>query len=141
VLSDGADGKSQFPVQWVDPRRPVGLAGGRGQELTYLKSLMFGLSSTIPMERVLILQGEAGLGHDRLCDWTAAAAETEGLWVANLDALPGEKGGVFLERLVQDLISGLEADLYAASPKVRAMATRPPCRWPTISGLNSANWH
>jgi tetratricopeptide (TPR) repeat protein len=98
---------------------------GRLKELTYLKSLMFGLSATIPMERVLILQGEGGLGHERLCDWTAAAAETEGLWVANLDALPGEKAGSFLERVVQDLIAGLEADLYAASPAVaRALSRR-----------------
>jgi len=91
---------------------------GRAQELTYLKSLMLGLASGLPMERVVILQGEAGLGHPRLCDWAAAAAESEGLWVSDLEALPAEAGGAFLARLVQDLISGLEAELYAEQPAV-----------------------
>jgi len=98
---------------------------GRSRELTYLKSLMLGLGAAIPMERVLILQGEEGLGHDRLCDWAAAAAETEGLWVADLDLYPGEAAGGLLERVLAELIAGLEADLYASLPAVaRALSGR-----------------
>ena len=100
---------------------------GRSLELTYLKSLMFGLSAVMPMERILILQGEAGLGHDRLCDWAAAAAETEGIWVSKLEALPEEKAGGFLERVVQDLIAGQEADFYGEAPDLaRALSRRLP---------------
>ena len=97
---------------------------GRAQELTYLKSLMFGLGSTVPMERVLLLQGEEGLGHDRLCDWAAASAETEGIWVEDLELLPGERAGVFLERILQEAIAGLEADLYAADPDLAKALSR-----------------
>ena len=98
---------------------------GRMREMTYLKSLMFGLSSAIAMERVLIFQGEPGLGHDRLCDWSAAAAETEGIWVANLELYPEETAGRLLERILTELLGGLEADLYAALPAVaRALARR-----------------
>jgi tetratricopeptide (TPR) repeat protein len=98
---------------------------GRGRELTYLKSMMIGLGAGIPMERLVILQGEEGLGHDRLCDWAAAAAETEGFQVANLEVYPGERPAGLLERLVQELIGGLEAELYAAHPAVaRALSRR-----------------
>ena len=44
------------------------LLRGRSRELTYLKSLVLGLGASAPMERVLVLLGEEGLGHDRLCD-------------------------------------------------------------------------
>ncbi len=99
--------------------------GGRMRELTYLKSLMLGLGAAIPMERVVLLQGEEGLGHDRLCDWAAAAAETEGIWVAALDVYPGEGPGGLLSRLLTELVSGLEADLYAALPAAaRALSGR-----------------
>ncbi|BDU74835.1 hypothetical protein [Mesoterricola silvestris] len=98
---------------------------GRSQERTYTKSLMFGLGSSVPMERVLLLLGEDGLGHDRLCDWTAAAAESEGMWVVSIELLPGEKAGEFLGRLLQEAIAGLEADLYAAEPALaKALARR-----------------
>jgi len=98
---------------------------GRAQELTYLKSLMFGLGSQVPMERVLLLQGEEGLGQDRLCDWAAAAAQSLGIWVASLELMPAEPAGAFLERLVQEAIAGMEADLYAAAPAVaKALARR-----------------
>jgi len=98
---------------------------GRMRELTYLKSLMLGFGAAIPMERVVLLQGEEGLGHDRLCDWAAAAAETEGIWVANLDVFPGEGAGGLLERMLAELLGGLEAELYAQRPGVaRALAGR-----------------
>jgi len=98
---------------------------GRGGELTYLKSMMLGLNAGIPMERVVIIQGEEGLGHDRLCDWAAAAAETEGFWVSSLEIYPGERPAGLLERLVQELITGMEAELYAAHPGVaRALSRR-----------------
>ncbi len=98
---------------------------GRMRELTYLKSLMLGLGAAIPMERVVLLQGEEGLGHGRLCDWAAAVAETEGIWVADLDIFPGEGAGGLLERVVAELIAGLEAELYAALPGVaRALSGR-----------------
>jgi len=111
------------PPEWsAAARRPL---RGRARELTYLKSLVLGLGAAVPMERVLVLQGEAGLGHTRLCDWAAAVAETEGLWVADLDLRPGETAGDLLGRMTGELIKGLEADLYAARPAVaRGLARR-----------------
>jgi hypothetical protein len=110
------------PPEFAGARTPL---RGRMRELTYLKSLILGLGAAIPMERVLILQGEEGLGHDRLCDWAGAVAETEGLWVADLDVYPGEAAGGLLERLLAELLAGLEADLYAAQPGVaRALSRR-----------------
>jgi hypothetical protein len=101
------------------------LLRGRSRELTYLKSLVLGLGASAPMERVLVLLGEEGLGHDRLCDWAAAVAETEGFWVADLEIRPEQRGGALLERLLTELVSGLEPDLYAARPAVaRALAGR-----------------
>jgi len=98
---------------------------GRMRELTYLKSLMLGFGAAIPMERVVLLQGEEGLGHDRLCDWAGAAAETEGIWVANLDSFPGEGAGGLLERVLAELLGGLEPELYAQLPGVaRALSGR-----------------
>ncbi len=98
---------------------------GRARELTYLKSLVLGLRRGGQGERILLLQGEGGLGHDRLCDWAGAVAETEGLWVANLDIYPGEDPGGLLERVVAELIAGLEAELFAHSPAVaRALSRR-----------------
>ena len=98
---------------------------GRMRELTYVKSLMLGLGAAIPNERVLILQGEAGLGHGRLCAWAAAVAETEGIWVSRQELRPGERSGEVLERLLADLIAGQEAELYAAHPGVaRALSRR-----------------
>jgi tetratricopeptide (TPR) repeat protein len=98
---------------------------GRSRELTVLKSLVLGFRAASPGERILILQGEAGLGHDRLCDWAGATAETEGIWVADLDLYPGERAGGLLERLLTECLTGLEAELYARLPAVaRALAGR-----------------
>ena len=98
---------------------------GRGQELTYLKSLMFGLSTPAPMERIVVLLGEEGMGLDLLGHWSAAAAETEGIWVRCFEVQHGEKAGVFLGRLLQSLLKGFEADLYARHPDTaRALARR-----------------
>ncbi|WP_306598469.1 hypothetical protein [Geothrix sp. 21YS21S-2] len=116
------------PRIWEQPPELVEASGcpirGRSQELTYTKSLMFGLGSSVPMERVLLLQGEEGLGQDRLCDWTAAAAESEGIWVCTTELLPGERAGGFLGRLLQEAIAGLEADLYAAEPALAKALSR-----------------
>jgi tetratricopeptide (TPR) repeat protein len=125
----GPAGPGGGPRPWAEPPDLADRAwlplDGRAQELTYLKSLMFGLGAALPMERVVLLLGEAGLGHDPMCDWAAAAAETEGLWVTSLELFPGERAGTLLERLLQALLSGLEADLYAARPTVaRALARR-----------------
>jgi tetratricopeptide (TPR) repeat protein len=98
---------------------------GRGQVLTYLKSLMFGLSTPSPMERIVVLQGEEGMGLSRLGEWAAAAAETESIWVRCIEIQPDEKAGAFLGRMLQGLLKGFEADLYARSPETaRALARR-----------------
>ena len=100
---------------------------GRGQELTYLKSLMFGLSTPAPMERIVVLQGEGGLGLARLGRWAAAAAETEGIWVGSYEVQHGERAGAFLARVLQGLLGGFEADFYARSPETaRILAARLP---------------
>jgi len=107
-----------------DLARPI---RGRSQELTYLKSLVFGLNAPNPMERVLVLMGEEGLGQDPLADWAAAAAETEGLWVANYEVEHQEKAGSLLTRMLQELLHGFEADFYASSPEIaRILARRLP---------------
>ena len=102
----------------------TGPVRGRALELTYLKSLMFGFQAPIPMERVVLLLGEMGLGHERLCDWAGAAAETEGIWVSSVIINATETAGTFLERLLQDIIAGLEPDLYAAKPAVARVLSR-----------------
>ena len=130
-LAEAAPGRGGAWI-WAQQPELVEASGapirGRAQELTYLKSLMFGLGSQVPRERVLLLQGEEGLGQDRLCDWAAAAAQSLGIWVASLELRPAEPAGSFMERLVQEAIAGMEADLYAAEPAVakglaRRMAT------------------
>lgn len=98
---------------------------GRGQELTYLKSLMLGLATPAPMERIVVLQGEEGMGLGRLGEWAAAAAETESIWVRCFEVQPEEKAGGFLGRMLQSLLKGFEADLYARSPETaRTLARR-----------------
>jgi tetratricopeptide (TPR) repeat protein len=119
---DGGDQPWAEPPELGGGRTPL---RGRGRELTYLKSLVLALGTALPMERVLILLGEEGLGHGRLCDWAAAVAETERIWVASVELYPGERAGSMLERIVAELIAGLEADLYAARPAAaRALARR-----------------
>jgi hypothetical protein len=77
---------------------------GRGQELPYLKSLMLGLSAPIPMERIVLLQGEEGVGKEHLAAWACAVAESEGIWVHALGASADEPPGRFLGRLVEAVL-------------------------------------
>ncbi|MBP1772629.1 MAG: putative LuxR family transcriptional regulator [Holophagaceae bacterium] len=89
---------------------------GRGQELPYLKSLMLGLSAPIPMERIVLLQGEEGVGKEHLAAWACAVAEGEGIWVHDLAASSEEPPGRFLGRLLESLLLGSEVDFYAEKP-------------------------
>ncbi len=123
-LQDGDRPWEQAPRISDELARPI---RGRSQELTFLKSLVLGLNAPSPMERILVLMGEEGLGQDSLADWTAATAETEGLWVAVYEVGHGETDGAFLARMLQGLLSGFEADFYARSPEVsRTLARRLP---------------
>ncbi|HLO69148.1 MAG TPA: hypothetical protein VK188_19170 [Holophaga sp.] len=97
---------------------------GRTRELTYLKSLMLALGSPSAQERVVLLLGEEGLGQDALCDWAAAAAQTEGRWAVDLELQPGERAGAFLERILEEALAGMEADLYAAEPALAKALSR-----------------
>ncbi len=98
---------------------------GRIQELPYLKSLMLGLSAPIPMERIVLLQGEEGIGKAHLAAWACAVAEGEGIWVHHLEASTEEAPGRFLGRLLEALLAGSEADLYAQRPEAaRALSLR-----------------
>jgi tetratricopeptide (TPR) repeat protein len=89
---------------------------GRSQELPYLKSLMLGFNAPIPMERIVLLQGEGGVGKGHLAAWACAVAESEGIWVHHLAASANESAGRFLGRLVEALLLGSEVDLYAERP-------------------------
>ncbi len=121
---DGERPWEQAPRISDESARPI---RGRSQELTFLKSLILGLNAPAPMERILVLMGEEGLGQDPLADWAAATAETEGLWVATYEVNHGETDGAFLARLLQGLLCGFEADFYARSPEVsRTLARRLP---------------
>ncbi|GLH65698.1 hypothetical protein [Geothrix edaphica] len=98
---------------------------GRVQELPYLKSLMLGLNAPIPMERIVLLQGEEGVGKAHLAAWACAVAEGEGIWVHHLEASTEEPAGRFLGRLLEALLAGSEADLYAQRPEAaRALSLR-----------------
>lgn len=116
-------------LPWTQPRdlseplsRPL---RGRSQELPYLKSLMLGLNAPIPMERIVLLQGEAGVGKAHLAAWACAVAEGEGIWVHRLEASTEESAGRFLSRLLETLLAGSEADFYAQRPEAaRALALR-----------------
>lgn len=112
----------QQPRELSDP--PTAPIRGRSQEMTVLKSLMFGLSAPAPMERITVIQGEEGLGQEHLAAWAAAAAQSEGIWVHDLETLLDEEPGAFLERLLQSLLSGTEADLYAQRPDVARTISR-----------------
>ncbi|MBI3130043.1 MAG: hypothetical protein HYZ13_01680 [Acidobacteria bacterium] len=116
------------PLPWESPQilsQPRGRAiRGRSQELTYLKSLMLGLSAPTPMERIVLLMGEEGLGKEHLAAWACAAAESEGLWVHTL-ALGHEEGPSHLiQHLLEETLHGLEADLYARQPTVARLIAR-----------------
>jgi tetratricopeptide (TPR) repeat protein len=127
----------QAPGLTDDQPRPI---RGRSQELTFLKSLVLGLSAPTPMERILVLMGEAGLGQDPLADWTAAVAETEGLWVAAHEVEHQESAGTFLVRVLQDFLRGFEADFYARYPEIsRVLARRLPSFAFLRGGRRAAN--
>jgi len=119
------------PVISDTAARPI---RGRGQELTYLKSLMLGLSTPAPMERVVVLQGEEGLGQRLLGQWAAGSAETDGIWVAELGIRHGESAPSCLSRLLQILLKGYEADFYARSPETARILAR---RLPTFAFLRA----
>lgn len=121
LLPGEREGEDPEPVApWEQPREfPQGLAHplrGRGQEMTYLKSLMFGLTAPSPMERIVVLQGEEGLGKERLAQWAAAAAETDGFWVHHLEVQHGESPGALFNRLLHHLLLGYEAEFYSHRP-------------------------
>jgi tetratricopeptide (TPR) repeat protein len=128
-LLDGPPGELPGPAPWeampdLADRGALPIRG-RGQELTYLKSLMMGLATPAPMERIVVLQGEEGMGLGRLGEWAAAAAETEAIWVRCFEVQPEEKAGAFLGRMLQSLLKGVEADLYARTPETaRTLARR-----------------
>lgn len=113
----------EVPPEDLDAHsRPI---RGRVQELTYLKSLALGLQAPAPVERMVVLTGEEGLGHEALLEWYVACGETEGLWPQVLELQHEESAGAFLGRLLQGLVHGYEADFYARHPEVaRALARR-----------------
>ncbi|MDP1832868.1 MAG: hypothetical protein Q8K67_12475 [Geothrix sp.] len=116
-------------LPWNHPRDLSGPISrpfrGRGQELPYLKSLMLGFSAPIPMERIVLLQGEEGVGKEHLAAWACAVAESEGIWVHHLAASADESAGRFLGRLVEALLLGSEVDLYAERPEAaKALSLR-----------------
>ena len=116
-------------LPWTHPRdlsepvaRPL---RGRSQELPYLKSLMLGFNAPIPMERIVLLQGEEGIGKAHLAAWACAVAEGEGIWAHHLEASTEEPAGRFLGRLLEALLAGSEADFYAQRPEAaRALSLR-----------------
>lgn len=121
LLPEEREGEDPDPVpSWEQARDfPQGLSHpirGRGQEMTYLKSLMFGLTAPTPMERIIVLQGEEGLGKERLALWSAAAAETDGLWVHHLEVQHAESPGSLFNRILQNLLTGYEAEFYSHRP-------------------------
>lgn len=96
---------------------------GRTREATWLKTLMMGLQAPLPMERIVVLQGEPGLGHAALCRWAAAVAQTEGIWVHELPAGTSDALGTLVDAALQ----GIEADFYAAHPEAaRRLGRRVP---------------
>jgi tetratricopeptide (TPR) repeat protein len=129
LLPAGLPASSSGDLPWTHPRdlseplaRPV---RGRTQELPYLKSLMLGLDAPIPMERIVLLQGEEGIGKAHLAAWARAVAEGEGIWTHQLEASTEESAGRFLGRLLEALLAGREADLYAQRPEAaRALSLR-----------------
>jgi tetratricopeptide (TPR) repeat protein len=97
---------------------------GRGQELTYVKSLMLGFSAPTPMERIVLLQGEEGVGKGQMAAWACAVAEGDGIWVHRVDCALEESASRFFERLLETLLQGHEADLYAQRPEVARAISR-----------------
>jgi len=116
-------------LPWTEPRlisqamaRPF---RGRSQELPFLKSLVLGFNAPMPLERIVLLQGEEGLGKEHLSAWACAVAESEGVWVHHLRASAEESPGHLLGRLVEALLLGHEVDFYAARPEAaKALSLR-----------------
>jgi tetratricopeptide (TPR) repeat protein len=116
-------------LPWTLPRalseqvaRPL---HGRSQELPYLKSLMLGFTAPMPMERIVLLQGEEGVGKEHLAAWACAVVEGEGIWVHHLATSADEPAGRFLGRLLEALLMGSEVDFYAERPEAaKALSLR-----------------
>ncbi len=103
--------------------RPV---RGRGQEATYIKSLMLGLSAPTPMERIAVIQGEEGIGKTQMAALAMAAAEADGLCAHRLEAQAEGAAGM-LGRIVASALQGLEAEFYAQHPgSAKALSRRVP---------------
>ena len=103
-----------------DLARPV---RGRGQEATYIKSLMLGLSAPTPMERIAVIQGEEGIGKAQMAALAIAAAEADGLWAHRLEAQAEGAVGL-LGRIAASALQGLEAEFYAQHPAAAKALTR-----------------
>jgi tetratricopeptide (TPR) repeat protein len=100
--------------------RPV---RGRGQEATYLKSLMLGLSAPAPMERIAVIQGEEGIGKAQMAALALAAAEADGLWTHRLEVQTEGAAGL-LGRIAASALQGLEAEFYAQHPAAAKSLSR-----------------
>ncbi|HET8900966.1 MAG TPA: hypothetical protein VFM84_03420, partial [Holophagaceae bacterium] len=100
--------------------RPV---RGRGQEATYIKSLMLGLSAPAPMERIAVIQGEEGIGKAQMAALAIAAAEADGLWAHRLEAQAEGPAGL-LGRIAASALQGLEAEFYAQHPAAAKTLSR-----------------
>lgn len=111
---DGTEGPiwGLAPDLGEDVARPV---RGRSQEATYLKSLMLGFSAPMPMERIVTIQGEEGIGKSQMAALAIAAAEADGLWGHKLEARAEGAAG-FLGRITASALLGLEAEFYAQHP-------------------------
>lgn len=96
---------------------------GRGQESTYLKSLMLGLSAPSPMERIAVIQGEEGIGKAQMAALALAAAETDGLCVHRLEAQE-ESASELVGRIAASVLKGLEAEFYAQQPAAAKVLSR-----------------
>ncbi|HTL98855.1 MAG TPA: hypothetical protein VL181_08625 [Holophagaceae bacterium] len=90
-------------------------ARGRGQEATYLKSLMLGFSAPAPMERIVGILGEEGIGKTQMGALALAAAEADGLWTHRIEAQHEGAAGL-LGRVAASALQGLEAEFYAQHP-------------------------
>lgn len=112
---------------------PVPLRG-RQKEATYLKTLMVGLAAPVPMERLVMIQGETGLGHRELVRWSSAVAQSEGIWTIHLPLFGQETAGRLLGRLLSELLQGIEADVYATLPEATRILARRVESFATIRG-------
>jgi len=101
-------------------------ARGRGQEATYLKSLMLGFSAPAPMERIVGVLGEAGIGKAQMGAIAIAAAEADGLRVHRIEAQAEGAAGL-VGRLAASALQGIEAEFYAQRPgPAKALSRRVP---------------